>query len=123
VARYARQLDVAGLAPASVARKLAAVSGWYDWLAQRGHISSSSAPAWNGPGCTRRVRPRRPSPPDQALALVHAADSVQGPVERAFSQFRQHRAVTARFDKCDFDWRGTIDVASIRIWAPPEPMI
>src|ERR1700747_3313698 len=29
VARYARQLQAAGLAPASAARKLAAVSSWY----------------------------------------------------------------------------------------------
>ncbi len=29
---------------------------------------------------------------------------------------RQHRAVATRFDKRDFVWRGTIDVASIRIW-------
>ena len=79
VARYARQLDAAGLAPASVARKLAAVSGWYDWLAQRGHISSSPATGLERP----RVHPDNPAPsaltPDQALALVHAADSVQGP--------------------------------------------
>jgi integrase/recombinase XerD len=79
VARYARQLDAAGLAPASVARKLAAVSGWYDWLAQRGHISSSPATGLERP----RVHPDTPAPsaltPDQALALVHAADSVQGP--------------------------------------------
>ena len=79
VARYARQLDAAGLAPASVARKLAAVSGWYDWLAQRGHISSSPAVGLERP----RVHPDTPAPSaltrDQALALVHAADSVQGP--------------------------------------------
>jgi transposase len=37
-------------------------------------------------------------------------------VERAFSQLRQHRAVATRYDKRDFVWRGTIDVASIRIW-------
>ena len=37
-------------------------------------------------------------------------------VERAFNQLRQHRAVATRFDKRDFIWRGTIDVASIRIW-------
>ena len=43
VARYARQLDAAGLSPASVARKLAAVSGWYAWLARRGHIAASPA--------------------------------------------------------------------------------
>ena len=79
VARDAGQLDAAGLAPASVARKLAAVSGWYDWLAQRGHISSSPATGLERP----RVHPDTPAPsaltPDQALALVHAADSVQGP--------------------------------------------
>ena len=43
VARYARQLDTAGLSPASAARKLTAVSGWYAWLAQRGHIPASPA--------------------------------------------------------------------------------
>jgi transposase len=37
-------------------------------------------------------------------------------VERAFSQLRQHRAVATRYDKRDFTWRGTIDVAAIRIW-------
>jgi transposase len=37
-------------------------------------------------------------------------------VERAFSQLRQHRAAATRFDKRDFIWRGTIDVATIRIW-------
>jgi hypothetical protein len=28
----------------------------------------------------------------------------------------RHRAVATRFDKRDFVWRGTVDVASIRIW-------
>ena len=79
VARYARQLDAAGLSPASTARKLAAVSGWYAWLARRGHISASPAAGI--------VRPRLPvphAPPapaltrDQALALVHAADTAPG---------------------------------------------
>jgi hypothetical protein len=45
-------------------------------------------------------------------------DEVFGPhkrnvVERAFGQLRQHRAVTARYGKRDFVWRGTVDVASI----------
>jgi hypothetical protein len=30
--------------------------------------------------------------------------------------YAQHRAVATRYDKRDFIWRGTIDVASIRIW-------
>ena len=37
-------------------------------------------------------------------------------VERAFGKLRQHRAVATRYDKRDYTWRGTIDVASIRIW-------
>jgi integrase/recombinase XerD len=79
VALYARRLEAAGLSPASAARKLAAVSGWYAWLARRGHISANPAadiprPRWDPdtpatPGLTR----------DQALALVHAADTAPGP--------------------------------------------
>ena len=79
VARYARQLDAAGLSPASAARKLAAVSGWYAWLAQRGHIAASPAAGIARP----RADPGSSPPPaltrDQALALVHAADTAPGP--------------------------------------------
>jgi transposase len=37
-------------------------------------------------------------------------------VERAFSRLRQHRAVATRYDKRDYVYRGTVDVAAIRIW-------
>jgi len=37
-------------------------------------------------------------------------------VERAINKLRHHRAVATRYDKRDFVWRGTIDVAAIRIW-------
>jgi hypothetical protein len=37
-------------------------------------------------------------------------------IDGIFCRFRQHRAVATRYDKRDFVWRGTIDVASIRIW-------
>jgi transposase len=45
-------------------------------------------------------------------------------VERAIGRLRQHRAVATRYDKRDFVWRGTIDVASIRIWLrnPPQDL-
>jgi hypothetical protein len=36
--------------------------------------------------------------------------------QRAFGKLRPHRAVATRYDKRDFVWRGTVDVASIRIW-------
>ena len=37
-------------------------------------------------------------------------------VERAFCHLRQHRAVATRYDKRDYIWRGTVDLATIRIW-------
>ena len=79
VARYAKQLDAAGLSPASAARKLAAVASWYAWLARRGHVTVSPAAGIARPGADRRT-PRTPAlTRDQALALVHAADTAPGP--------------------------------------------
>jgi len=37
-------------------------------------------------------------------------------VERAINRLRGYRAVATRYDKREFVYRGTIDVASIRIW-------
>src|SRR2546425_350778 len=78
VTRYARQLDTAGLSPASAARKLAAVSSWYAWLARRGHIPASPAAAITRP----RTGPAAPPAPGltqaQALRLLHAADQAPG---------------------------------------------
>lgn len=37
-------------------------------------------------------------------------------VERAVNKLRATRAVATRYDKRDFVYRGTIDVAAIRIW-------
>ena len=37
-------------------------------------------------------------------------------VERAINKLKQNRAVATRFDKRDYIWRGTTDVAAIRIW-------
>jgi integrase/recombinase XerD len=79
VALYARQLAAAGLSPASAARKLTAVTGWYDWLARRGHIAASPATGIARP----KPGPRHPATPgltrDQALGLLRAADSAPGP--------------------------------------------
>ena len=78
VARYARQLETAGLSPASAARKLAAISSWYAWLARRGHISASPAAGTARP----RPDPRTPPAPaltsGQVLALINAADTASG---------------------------------------------
>lgn len=37
-------------------------------------------------------------------------------IERTFNRLRGFRAVATRYDKRDFVYRGTIDVASIRLW-------
>lgn len=44
-------------------------------------------------------------------------------VERAVNKLRGTRAVATRYDKRDFVYRGTIDVAAIRIWLrdPVQP--
>ena len=76
-AQYARQLDDAGLSPATAARKLAAISSWYAWLARRGHITASPAAGIARPRPGPRTAPALTL--DQALALVHAADTAPGP--------------------------------------------
>jgi transposase len=37
-------------------------------------------------------------------------------VERCFSKLKQFRAVATRYDKREFIYQGTVDLASIRIW-------
>jgi transposase len=37
-------------------------------------------------------------------------------VERCFSELKQFCAVATRYDKRDYMYQGTVDVASIRIW-------
>ena len=77
----------------------------------------------------RRIKATIPEPADQVKnrlrrgsrggrppAFDPVAYQQRNVVERAFCQLRQHRAVATRYDKRDFVWRGTIDVASIRIW-------
>ena len=61
----------------------------------------------------RLRRGRRGGPPPAFDAAAYKQRNV---VERAFCQLRQHRAVATRYDKRDFVRRGTVDVASIRIW-------
>jgi transposase len=78
---------------------------------------------------SRGIRATIPQPADQVAGRLRrgskggrppafdpAAYKDRNTVERAFCKLRQHRAVATRYDKRDFTWRGTVDVASIRIW-------
>jgi site-specific recombinase XerC len=79
VTRYARQLDDAGLSPASAARKLAAIASWYAWLARRRHISASPAAGMARPRPGPHTLPAPALTPGQVLALIRAADTAPGP--------------------------------------------
>ena len=68
------------------------------------------------PGDQARNRLRRGSAGGRPPAFDAAGYKQRNTVERAFCQLRQHRAVATRYDKRDFVYRGTIDVAAIRIW-------
>jgi transposase len=68
------------------------------------------------PADQARNRLRRGSAGGRPPAFDADACKQRNVVERAFGQLRQHRAVATRYDKRDFVWRGTVDVASIRIW-------
>ena len=68
------------------------------------------------PADQARNRIRRGSTGGRSPAFDPAAYKQRNTVERAFCQLRRHRAVATRYDKRDFVWRGTVDVASIRIW-------
>ena len=61
-------------------------------------------------------RRRRGSRGGRPPAFDPAAYKQRNVVERAINKLRQHRAVATRYDKRDFVFRGTIDVASVRIW-------
>ncbi|MGH3150972.1 MAG: tyrosine-type recombinase/integrase [Streptosporangiaceae bacterium] len=76
--RYVMQLEAAGLSPASAARKLAAISSWYDWLTLRGHISASPVTGLARPRPDPDARPAPDLTREQALALIHAADTAPG---------------------------------------------
>ena len=71
-------------------------------------------PRTRGPGDAPPPPARRPR--RAATRIDPIAYKQRNTVERAFRRLRQHRAVATRYDKRNFVYRGTVDVAAIRIW-------
>ena len=61
----------------------------------------------------RLRRGRKGGRPPQFDAETYKQRNV---VERAINKLKGYRAVASRYDKRDYMYRGTIDIASIRIW-------
>jgi transposase len=89
----------------------------YSSAAIRAHLRSRGIRATiPEPADQARNRARRGSKGGRPPAFDPVSYKDRNTVERAFCHLRQHRAVATRYDKRDFTWRGTVDVASIRIW-------
>jgi transposase len=61
----------------------------------------------------RRARGRAGGRPPAFDQLLYKERNT---VERCFAKLRQFRAVATRYDKREWIYRGTVDVASIKIW-------
>jgi len=79
IALWARAMEAAGLAPATMARKLSTVSSWYGWLKKHGHVAANPAEDVDRP----YVNPDTSKTPgltkNQALAMLAAADKATTP--------------------------------------------
>ena len=79
VAGWARRLEADGMAPATVGRKLAAVSSFYAWLVRNGNAAGNPAEYLARPEVSRDTSSTPGLTRDQALAMLAAADSARGP--------------------------------------------
>lgn len=61
----------------------------------------------------RRARGRAGGRPP---AFDPAGYKERNTVERCFAKLKQFRAAATRYDKCDYMYQATLDVASIRVW-------
>jgi site-specific recombinase XerD len=78
-AGWARRMEADGLTAATVGRKLAAASSWYDWLTRCGHAGTNPLARLDRPEVSRDVSTTPGLTREQALGMLSAADSARGP--------------------------------------------
>lgn len=76
---WARGMEAANLTPATVARKLAAVSSWYSWLAEEGHLEVNPVKKLPRPELDPDTSKTPGLTRDQALKMLAAADAASTP--------------------------------------------
>jgi integrase/recombinase XerD len=79
VAAWARQMDAAGLAPATRARRLSAVSSWYAWLVRHRYLAANPAEFVDRPYVDPDVSKTPGLTKEQAVALLTYADAATTP--------------------------------------------
>jgi len=80
-------------------------------LRRRGIAATIPEPA--DQQANRARRGKRGGRPPTFDATIYKNRNV---VERCINKLRQHRAVATRYDKREYTYQGTVDVASIRVW-------
>ncbi|MEI7446793.1 MAG: tyrosine recombinase XerC [Burkholderiales bacterium] len=91
VRRWVAQAARAGLAPTSIARRLSAWRGFFDWLAGSGGVAHNPARGVRGPKRPKRLP--KALPPDLALRFVEPGDDDAGPADDAFARTRDQAIV------------------------------
>lgn len=89
IRRWVAQAARAGLAPTSIARRLSAWRGFFDWLAGRGEVGHNPARGVRGPKRPKRLP--KALPPDLALRYVEPGDD--DPVDDVFARSRDQAIV------------------------------
>ena len=82
-----------------------------DYLRRRG-IAATIPEKTDQTAARRRKGSRGGRPPTFDTEIYKRRNTA----ERCFNKLKQHRAVATRYDKRDYIYHGTIEVASIRIW-------
>ncbi|MFM1989313.1 MAG: Tyrosine recombinase XerC [Pseudomonadota bacterium] len=89
VRRWVAQAARAGLAPTSIARRLSAWRGFFDWLAGRGEVGHNPARGVRAPKRPKRLP--KALPPDLALRYVEPGDD--DPADDGFARSRDQAIV------------------------------